>query len=804
MKISFNWLKCYLDFDLTPEETAEILTDTGLEIEGIQIFQDIQGGLEGILVGEVLSCEKHPSADRLQVTRVNLGDQTVQIVCGAPNIAEGQKVLVATVGTNLYPNSGETFKIKKAKIRGVESFGMICAEDEIGIGDSHEGILVLPVDTSIGTPAAELYNIYSDFQLEIGLTPNRCDAMGHIGVARDLKAFLNFHKNQKLNLRLPDTKISFPKSKDTDKIRITIEDGVKCPRYIGAILDDIQVQESPKWLKNRLKSIGLEPINNVVDTSNFVMYEYGTPMHAFDRSKLGRDIIIKKADKGSSFKTLDGIERRLNGEELMIISNDKNQCIAGVLGGINSGITKTTKSIFLESAIFDATSVRKTSKAHGIQTDASFRFERGVDPSFTADAMNRAISILQEISGAKITMKPLVIDTFDSLEKTITFSIDFVNQRLGTTLKTKEVTSILESLDFKCTIDSNKHIQSTVPQYRNDVTRPEDILEEILRIYGFNKVELPKKWNISFPVEDEKNSENLQRRTSEWLVANGFFEVMNNSLRRNDLTRSKLKSVEILNPLSKELQTMRRSLYFGLLENINYNQNRQQQVQRLFEFGKSYRVDGEKYIETRELAFVLTGRTHDLSWQNKSRTLNFFNLKQTCEALIQKLGLKLKIEEGANEKGLFERSYQYKIEKEILIEFGQASLTHCKNAGVKSNIFIALCNWDKLIKYSNSKINFKDLPKTFYIRRDFSLILDQNIEYAAIEKIGYTANKKLLKDISLFDVYEGDKLPEGKKSYAVSFIFQDDNETLQDGIIDPIMEDIRVRLKNELGAELRA
>ena len=804
MKISFNWLKSYLDFDLTPERTSEILTDTGLEIEGLQKFEEIQGALDGIVVGEVISCEPHPDADRLKVTAVNLGNETVQIVCGAPNVGKGQKVLVATVGTNLYPNEGDTFKIKKSKIRGVESFGMICAEDEIGMGNSHEGILILPNEVPVATRAAAYYDLYTDFQLEIGLTPNRCDAMGHIGVARDLKAFLNFHENQNLSIRLPDIEVVNSDNKDTDKIKINIEDTALCPRYIGAILDDVKVKESPKWLKNRLKSIGLDPVNNVVDVTNFVMYEYGTPMHAFDRSKLGDNITVKKADKGCSFKTLDGMERKLNGEELMITSEGKNLCIAGVFGGLDSGVSENTKSIFLESAIFNATSVRKTSKAHAIQTDASFRFERGVDPSFTEDAMNRAISMIKEITGAKLTMKPELVDEFDASEKKVTFSIDFLNQRLGTALKTKEVISILESLDFKCKIDSNNNIQSTVPLYRIDVTRPEDILEEILRIYGFNKVELPKKWNISFPVEDSKNIENLQRTTSEWFVANGFNEVMNNSLRRNDLPESEMKSVEILNPLSKELHTMRKSLYFGLLENLAYNQNRQQQVQRLFEFGKSYYVANDQFIETRELAFALCGKTDDLSWQNTTKTLNFFNLKQSCEALMAKLGLKLRIKEGANKQRFFERSYQYTLGKETLIEFGQASLTYCKKAGIKTKVFIALCNWDKLLKYSNSSISFKELPKTFFVRRDFSLILDEHIEYAAIEKLGYAASKKLIKDISLFDVYEGDKLPKGKKSYAVSFMFQDDNETLKDGTVDPIMEQIRIKLKDELGAELRA
>ena len=804
MKISFNWLKNYLDFDLTPERTSEILTDTGLEIEGLHKFEEVTGGLDGVVVGEVLSCEPHPDADRLKVTQVSLGNETVQIVCGAPNIGKEQKVLVATVGTNLYPNDGDTLKIKKAKIRGVESSGMICAEDELGIGNSHEGILILPNEVPSGTKASAYYELYEDYQLEIGLTPNRCDAMGHIGVARDIKAFLNFHQNQNLALKLPEANISSFETKNQEHISIKIEDSQLCPRYIGALMDKVKIQPSPKWLQNRLKSIGLDPINNVVDVTNFIMYEYGTPMHAFDRKHLKDEVVIKKAEKGTPFITLDGVERTLNGEELMITSNGKNLCIAGVYGGLDSGVSESTTSIFLESAIFNATSVRKTSKAHGLQTDASFRFERGVDPTFTSDAMNRAIALIQEISGAELTMKPVAIDELNVTEKKISFSLKFLNDRLGTSLKLDEVISILENLDFTCKIDSNKNIQVIAPQYRIDVNRPEDILEEVLRIYGFNKVELPKKWNISFPVQDTKNTENLQRIISEWFVSNGFSEVMNNSLRRNDLPNDKMQRVEILNPLSKELQTMRKSLFFGLLENLTYNQNRQQQAQRLFEFGKSYHLANEQYIETRELAFTVCGKIDELSWQNETKTLNFFNLKQICEGLISKLGLKAKIEEGENSQGFFERSYQFTLGKARLMEFGQANSSYCKKAGLKSKAFIALCNWDHLLKFSNSNTTFKELPKTFFVRRDFSLVIDTKLEYSAIEKLGYSVNKKLLKNISLFDVYEGDKLPKGKKSYAISFMFQDDNETLKDEVIDPIMAQIRKKLEEELGAELRA
>ena len=803
MKISFKWLKNYLDFQLTPERISEILTDTGLEIEGLHSFEEIQGGLEGIVIGEVMSCEPHPDADRLKVTTVNLGDEIVQIVCGAPNVRKGIKVVVSKVGATLYPKGEKPFKIKKAKIRGVESVGMICAEDEIGLGVAHEGIIILPDSAKVGLEASHYFEIYRDHQLEIGLTPNRCDAMGHIGVARDLKAFLNFHENANLEIKLPESVIKTGTALQNKGIKINIENPELCPRYIGAVLDNVVVEPSPKWLKNHLKSIGLEPINNVVDVTNFVMFEFGTPMHAFDRNAIQNDISIKNAIKGTEFETLDGEKRKLTGSELMITSGGENLCMAGVFGGLHSGVSNKTTSIFLESAIFNATSIRKTAKAHALQTDASFRFERGVDPTFTEKAMLRAISLIQELTGARLAMEPVIIDHVDKTSKNISFSTTFLNNRLGTQLLTSEICKILSNLDFKCENTLGENIEVTVPQYRIDVTRAEDVLEEVLRIYGFNKVALPKKWHISFPVEDGKNEENIQRTTSELFVSQGFNEVLNNSLRKNDLGDDEKTSVAILNPLSKELATMRKSLFFGLLETIEYNQNRQQVEQRIFEFGKSYFKTNDKYVETRELAFAISGKVNDQSWQYKTRNLDFFDLKQSCDNLMTKLGIKKKLIEGANIDGLFERSYAYTVGKDSLIEFGQVNTAHCKKAGVKSKTFIAIANWDLLLKYSNAKTIFKELPKTFFVRRDFSLILDENVEYASIENEGYKANKKLLKDINLFDVYEGDKLPKGKKSYAVSFTFQDNDSTLQDSTIDPIMKDIRKKLEENLGAELR-
>lgn len=804
MKISYNWLNKYLDFNLSPERVSEILTDTGLEIEGVNKFEEIQGGLEGLVIGEVLSCEPHSDADRLKVTQVNVGDEILQIVCGAPNVKKGQKVIVALVGTTLYPKPNDFFKIKKSKIRGVESAGMICAEDEIGLGDAHDGIMVLPDAATTGMSASSYFDIYKDVQLEIGLTPNRCDAMGHIGVARDLKAYLNYHQELKLDLILPETKLNTKNLTNIDSIKIDITDFDLCPKYIGAVLSNVTVGPSPKWLQNYLKVIGLEPINNVVDVSNYVMYEFGTPMHAFDRAKITDTLTVGKSTKGNLFKTLDGVDRKLNGEELMISSGGKDLCIAGVFGGADSGINEKTTSVFLESAIFNPTSVRKTSKAHGIQTDASFRFERGVDSTFTELAMQRAILLLQEVSGASIAMYPSIKESSPAKKHSITFGMDYLNNRLGTNLQFSDVKNILESLDFTIKINTSDDIQVTVPQYRIDVLRPADILEEVLRIYGFNKVELPKKWHISFPAQKGKNTEDTQRTAAEWLVSNGFNEVLNNSLRRKDIVDDTQTSVKLLNPLSKELETMRRSLFFGLLENIAYNQNRQQQTQHLFEFGKSYYTTSEGYTETRELGIVLTGKKYDNTWLHATQNLDFFNLKHYCQGLITKLGIKAKIKEGINTHALFQRSYQYIVGKEAIIEFGQASQEWCVKNGIKTKVFIAIANWDRLLNYSASKTTFKELPKTFFVKRDFSLIIDQDVEYTSIEKIGYSVDKKLLKEIALFDVYEGDKLPEGKKSYAVSFTFQDSETTLKDKTIDPIMEGIRIKLEKELGAELRA
>ena len=808
MKISYNWLKNYLDFDLSVNELAEILTDTGLEVEGVKRIDQVQGGLEGLIIGKVTDCVKHEDADRLKVTQVDIGTETLQIVCGAENINLNQKVVVATVGSTLYPKPDEPFKIKKAKIRGKASFGMICAEDEIGMGTSHDGIMVLNEDAIVGEKASSYFNLSCDYQLEIGLTPNRCDAMGHIGVARDLKAYLNFHQKENKKVKLP--KISIPGVKNSlADFSIEVSDAELCPTYMGAVIENITIKASPEWLQKSLLAIDIEPINNIVDITNFVMFEYGTPLHAFDYSKIGNKIVVKKGSKNDLFTTLDGIERKLNGDELMITNGKENLCIAGVYGGLSSGISNETKSVFIESAIFDSTSVRKTSKSHGLQTDASFRFERGVDPTFTEAAINRAISLIIELSGGQLKLKPIIVGASNTEEIEIELSTKSLNNRLGINIDTEEVILILENLDFTCQIKGSDTIIATVPSYRRDVYRSEDIMEEVLRIYGFNQVPIPKKWHISFQNKEFDNSNEIQRSLSNWFVAHGFNEVINNSLSKEIFEEKPNKSLErtkvsILNPLSSELASMRRSLLTGLLENIKYNQNRQQSNLKLFEFGKIYEASEDGFHETRQLAFVITGNLKQDSWRNEGKAVDFFELKSICKTLGDKLGLKLK--ENTGDSSLFFDTVQYLTSrKDLLFEYGEISNELKNKVGFKGRVFAGILNIDlALSKNKKSTTSFKELPKTFFVKRDFSLILDKTISYSSIQKIARDSEKKLLKEINLFDVYEGKNLPQDKKSYAVSFVFQDAKETLQDSQIDGIMEKIRVKLKEELGAELRA
>ena len=807
MKVSYNWLRNYLDFDLSVEQLSKLLTDTGLEVEGVHKKEDITGGLEGLVIGKIIECVKHPDADRLHVTQVDVGKEILQIVCGAPNVKKEQRVVVALVGSTLYPSPDKPFKIKKAKIRGVHSAGMICAEDEIGLGKSHDGIMVLDKG-KIGTPASTHFEIESDYQLEIGLTPNRCDAMGHIGVARDIKAFLNYHKKKELTLKLPENNVS--KSDESRNVIIEVKEPELCSKYIGATIEGVKIGSSPVWMQKALRCIDIEPINNVVDITNYVMYEYGTPLHAFDLNHIDKKVTIKKAQKDTYFKTLDGINRRMNGEELMITSANRNLCIAGVYGGLESGVSTNTTGIFIESALFDTTSVRKTSKAHGLQTDASFRFERGVDPTFTEAAIQRALSLICKYAGGKITMKPKSIRSEEREKTKIKLNIKCLIQRLGVDIETKDIVDILENLDFICKECKNGHIEVYVPAYRRDVYREEDLMEEVLRIYGFNQVPIPKKWNISFQNKEYDNSDFIERKLSDFLVSNGFNEVINNSLSKEIIddelkkNNSKLSKVSILNQLSSELESMRTNLLVGLCENIRYNQNRQQQSIKLFEFGKTYKSSENGFHESRQMAFIICGNQNPDSWRHPIKKADFYEVKEISKTLCLKLGLNVK-EAEIPESLYLKNGQQLTIKRNKLVEYGEISDILKNKIGFKGVLFAGVMNIDTaIVQSSKNTTQFKELPKTFFVKRDFSLILDQKTTFSSIKKVALESEKKLLKNVNLFDVYDGDKLPEGKKSYAVSFIFQDQSKTLKDQQVDSIMETIRINLEKELGAELRA
>jgi len=809
MKISFNWLKNYIETDLNPEEVGAILTSTGLEVESIEKHETIKGGLTGVLVGEVLTKEKHSDADRLNITTVNVGSGTnLQIVCGAANVAVGQKVLVATVGSIIYPKPEEPLKIKKSKIRGVESEGMICAEDELGLGNSHEGILVLPQNSEVGTLAKELYKVEEDYLFEIGLTPNRADAMGHIGVARDLKAYLNFHHKKNSSLRLPVIKNTIKNT--TNEIKVSILDNAACPRYRGAVIKNVQVHESPTWLQNRLRIIGLKPINNIVDITNYVMFETGNPLHAFDLEKTGKEVVVRKAKSGEKILTLDGTERQLSDEDLVICNISQPLCIAGIFGGAESGIKESTKNIFLEAAYFNPTTIRRTAKSLGLNTDSSFRFERGVDPDNIEFASERAIALILEIAGGEL------VQTIDEYPKRIErarieFSFDRCRKLCGAPISNAEILFILKELDIEISGQNNESVSLLVPTYRVDVKREADVFEEVLRIYGFNAVPIPDKLNTSITHRQKPNSEKIYNLVADLLTDSGYFEIMNNSLMSTGIsekfkskTIDSLNNISILNPLSNELDIMRQSLIFGGLNAIEFNQNRQRPNLKLFEFGKVYSKSTAGYNESRKLAIFITGDRDAENWTNKVEKSSFYSLKGIVEKILTRLGLNENhiIETLAND--LIEDGYSINVAKNKIADLGWITQSVQKEMGIKNRVFYAELDWDVLLKLaSKSGLRFKAIPKTQFVRRDYSLLLNENIKFEQIKNLAQQSEKKLLKNVGLFDVYEGKNLAEGKKSYAVSFLFQDDEKTLQDAQIDTIMQSIKTSLEENLGAELR-
>ncbi len=809
MKVSYNWLKQYTAITATPEELDKILTDTGLEVEGVEKIEAIKGGLAGVVVGEVVECEKHPDADKLKVTKVDAGTgELLQIVCGAPNVAKGQKVVVATVGTTLYPTPEEAFRIKVSKIRGVESFGMLCAEDELGLGKGHEGILVLDNSLKPGTPAATVFELEDDYTIEIGLTPNRADAMGHIGVVRDYIAYENVHHGKQLSLALPELKNLEPANQSA-VVSISVENAELCPKYAGITISGIEVKPSPAWLQKRLRTVGLSPINNVVDITNFVMRELGTPLHAFDGDELNGKIVVRTAKDGEKFVTLDGVERTLSSQNLMITNGEKNLCIAGVYGGLDSGVKDTTTTVFIESAYFNPVSVRKTAKEHGLNTDASFRFERGVDPALTEYALRRCASLILEVAGGAIAMNETIVGTAET-EREAHFNYDRCNQLIGSEIPKETIDRILKNLGIRVKSSNGNDAVLIVPAYRVDVTREADIIEEVLRIYGFNNIPLPEKMNMSVGVFPKPDPEKIQATISEFLAGKGFHETLNNSLTKSayveklggELLNAE-HNVPILNPLSQDLDVMRQSLIFNALETIEYNQNRQNPDLRLFEFGKVYHKYAQ-YTENKRLLIAVTGKKSAENWNDASESHSFYSLKGSVLSILKRLGLDKFLKEKAIEKGDLLDGVQLCLLKNKIGEMGLVSGKLKKQFGIKNDIFIADLDWDAILSsLKMNKIVYKELPKTFAVRRDFSLLLDTTVKYAQIEEIARNADKHLLKDIGLFDVYEGKNLPEGKKSYAVSFTFQDAEKTLQDAQIDGIMNKIRKGLEEQLGAELR-
>ena len=808
MKISYNWLKQFINTDWSAEETGDLLTDLGLEIEGIETFESVKGGLKGIVIGEVLTCEQHPNADRLKVTTVDVGHTTpLHIVCGAPNVAAGQKVPVATIGTTLYTPEGEAWTIKKGKIRGEVSEGMICAEDELGLGQSHEGIMILDQSLSAGTPAAEVFEIENDEVFEIGLTPNRADAMSHMGVARDLRAGL-IQKEITKELITPSV-MSYHVDRRTLKMEVDVRDLERAPRYCGVTMVGLKVGESPDWLQNRLKAIGLVPINNIVDITNYVLHELGQPLHAFDANKIqGNKVVVKTCKSGTKFKTLDGVERELHEEDLMICDAEKPMCIAGVYGGENSGVTESTTSIFLESAYFDPVSIRKTAKRHGLSTDASFRFERGIDPNITEYALKRAALLILEVAGGEIASD--IEDAYPKKIKDIEVRLSFDNAKklIGEEIPRETIKSILTSLEIKVNNVTETGLGLTVPAYRNDVQREADVIEEILRVYGYNNIATTNKLNASISNSSKFEDYKLQNLISNQLVAQGYFEIMTNSLTtaKHVELSEQLKAehnVEMLNPLSQDLGVMRQSILFSGLEALAHNINRKRDSLKFFEFGKTYHQYTDVREEFKHLCLFLTGRKDEERWNGSSDAVDFFHLKGSVTAVLERLGI-ANYQTTDAKSDMFSEAIGLQLGKLKLVQLGLIKKNLVKSFGIDQPVFYADFNWDTILTLVQSQdIKFKPIPKYPEVRRDFALLLDKQIEFKAIAEIARKTEKILLKDVSLFDVYEGKNLPEGKKSYAVSFILQDERKTLTDKQVDKVMKKLQANFERELGAVLR-
>ena len=808
MKISYNWLKQFLQIDWEATKTGELLTDLGLEVEGIETRESIKGSLNGIVVGKVLTCVQHPNADRLKVTTVDLGTGVpVQIVCGAPNVAAGQKVPVATIGTTLYDDKGEGFKIKKGKIRGEESHGMICAEDELGLGSGHDGIMVLDEKTKIGATAAEVFDIEIDEIFEIGLTPNRSDAMSHFGVARDLRAGL---MQQDINLELISPSVSdFHVDERTLRFDVEVDDKEQAPRYCGISITDVTVKDSPEWIQNRLKAIGLTPKNNIVDITNYVLHELGQPLHSFDAQKVkGNKILVKTLKEGTKFTTLDGIQRELSSEDIMICdANSEPLCIAGVFGGSESGVTSYTTSIFLESAYFNPVAVRKTAKRHALNTDASFRFERGIDINLTKYALKRAALLIEEYAGGK--MGSDISDFYPEKIEDYQVFLSYENayRLIGQEIPKETIKKILASLEIKINSETEGGLGLTIPSYRTDVQREADIIEEILRVYGYNNIEFSHKLNTSISFDSNKETK-VENIVANQLTALGFNETMANSLTKPEYAAlseniNEEANVEMLNPLSNDLRVMRQSLLFSGLESVSYNINRKNNSLKFYEFGKTYHKYNEKYQEDKHLTLFVTGNKAGESWNTESKNVDFFYLKGIIKNILGRLGVDA-VKTTPTKQDIFSEGVALSLGKMKLVEFGVLKRSLLKEFGIKQEVLFADFNWDTILKITGNKnIKVADLPKFPAVKRDLALLLDAKIEFKEIYNLAFQSEKKLLKEVDLFDVYQGDKLPEGKKSYAISFLIQDETKTLADKQIEKIMEKLQQTFEKNLEAVLR-
>ena len=820
MNISYNWLKDYLDFDLQPDEVAAALTSIGLETGGVEEVQTIKGGLEGLVIGEVLTCEEHPNSDHLHITTVNVGGaEPLQIVCGAPNVAAGQKVVVAVNGTKLY-DGDECFTIKRSKIRGVESNGMICAEDEIGIGTDHAGIIVLPADAVVGTPAKEYYNVKSDYVLEVDITPNRVDATSHFGVARDLSAYLK-QNGKPANLKRPNVD-AFKIDDETPAIEVVVENTEACLRYSGITIKGVTVKESPEWLQNRLKVIGLRPINNVVDVTNYILHGVGQPLHSFDADKIkGNKVVVRSATEGAKFVTLDGVERTLTDRDLMICNVEEPMCIAGVFGGLDSGVTEQTKNVFLESATFHPTWIRKTARRFGLNTDASFRYERGLDPNQTVEVMKRAALLIQEVAGGTITGAIQDIYPVPVAPYRVELTYDKVNTLIGKVIPVETVKSILESLEMKIVSETAEGLVIDVPVYRIDVQRDVDVIEDILRIYGYNNVEFSDnvKSNLSYQTPTDR-SYKLQNLISEQLCGCGFNEILNNSLTRsayydNLSTYPVSHCVMLMNPLSADLNCMRQTLLFGGLESVEHNAKRKNGNIRFFEFGNCYdynidhKKEGETLAEFSEdyrLGLWVSGSRVDNNWAHPNEKSSVYELKAYVENILVRLGVNLqKVIFGNLANDIYSAGLSITTSSgRQLGTMGIVSPKICKELDIETDVYYAELSWTLLMKeIKKSKVTFSEISKFPAVKRDLALLLEKNVQFAEIEKIATESERKLLKDVALFDVYEGKNLPAGKKSYAVSFYLQDEGKTLNDKQIDAIMKKIQTNLEQKLGAQLR-